>query len=208
MATNAHTQQQQNGLPFPAPASLHSSFAMLPVSLDQDLDQMTDIYYSAFAADPANCFWWAPTREQQQRWLKQRIIKKFADPSVRHYKIVHVESGDIAAWARWDIPEGADGFGGSGAVGRGGVDVSQLVDGKEKSGAGSQGAQALSAAEAPSTTTTAATTTADAGENPKKKGLEPPEGANPAWCEAFFGALVGMHEKWDAGKMLGKYLPP
>ncbi|KXJ90982.1 acyl-CoA N-acyltransferase [Microdochium bolleyi] len=201
-------QQESPLLPFPAPPSLHSSFAMLPASLPGDLEQMTAIYYAAFASDPGNCFWWAPTREQQETWLKARITKKFSDPAVRHYKIVHVETGDIAAWARWDIPEGAVGFGEGAKKADVKVDVSAQINNAERESVGGTSGgsgQALTASETPSTGAAAAaagTTTSSEGKE-QKKGLTPPEGANAAWCEAFFSALLVMHEKWDAGKMLG-----
>ncbi|KAH7026090.1 acyl-CoA N-acyltransferase [Microdochium trichocladiopsis] len=182
--TTISSSSSASSLPFPPPSHLHPSFTMLPAQ-PADLEPMCDVYYSAFATDPGNTFWWPPRREQMMRWLRARVTKKFADPAVRHYKIVHAETGQIAAWAS---------TGGSGAGG--GVDVSKDIVPGDGNGNGA-GAGGMTASEAPTTT--------DEKKNEKQSstGLDAPEGVDPAWCEDFFSALKGMHAKWEADQMLG-----
>lgn len=211
MATS--TDPSAGALPFPQPPSLPSTFLLAPAVYPQDLSELSGIYYDAFAAEPENTFWWSPTRDQMMRWLEYRVTTKFANPSVRHYKIVDKPTGKIVAWARWDIPEGAVGFGtngGGSGVGSGGEeegvvgDVSgQVKAGNDAEGEGEDGKRSLNPAETPATTDDAR---GDEGTEAQKQVMMMyPEGSNPAWCEGFFSRLKQASEKWDASKMLGTY---
>ncbi|KAI1486607.1 acyl-CoA N-acyltransferase [Biscogniauxia mediterranea] len=154
---------------------------------ESDLDDLIDAYYEAFRLDPGNTYWWSPDRGHMQRWLRHRILKKMNDRSFRHFKISDGTTGDLVAWARWNIPEGYDAhFGphvdgqGDEIMGGGGreVDVSRIVEEEDRRAENGAPVGAV----AP---------------------LDYPEGGNPAFCREFFGAIQNMSEKWGAKKMLG-----
>ncbi|RYP11847.1 hypothetical protein DL765_007564 [Monosporascus sp. GIB2] len=100
-------------LPFPPPASLSPSFIMAPPT-EADIDAMTDVFLEAFEMDRGNTYWWSPDRAAQRAWMRRRIEHKMREPGVRHFKIADVASGDLVAWARWNVPEGKEtAFGGA-----------------------------------------------------------------------------------------------
>ncbi|RYP33590.1 hypothetical protein DL767_004705 [Monosporascus sp. MG133] len=94
-------------LPFPPPASLSPSFIMARPT-EADIEAMADVYFEAFELDRGNTYWWSPDRAAQLAWSRRRVERKMRDPSVRHFKITDVASGDLVAWARWNVPEGKE----------------------------------------------------------------------------------------------------
>ncbi|RYO89314.1 hypothetical protein DL766_005154 [Monosporascus sp. MC13-8B] len=94
-------------LPFPPPASLSPSFIMAPPT-EADVDAMTDVHLEAFEMDRRNTYWWSPDRAAQRAWMRRRIERKMREPGTRHFKIADVASGDLVAWARWNVPEGKE----------------------------------------------------------------------------------------------------
>lgn len=97
-------------LPFPTPDSLAPAFALSPVTT-ADAESLARIYYASFATDPANTYWWPADPDPMLAWMVTRIRRKIAKPDVRHYKITHRPTGDMVAFARWDVPAGSTGFG-------------------------------------------------------------------------------------------------
>ncbi|KAI8966658.1 acyl-CoA N-acyltransferase [Daldinia sp. FL1419] len=171
-------------LPFPVPPSLAEGFSMSPCTT-ADVNIIADIYYDAFALDKRNTFWWPPNKEDMFDWMKHRIRRKMDDRSVRHFKITDDQSGDVVAFARWDIPEGYEkAFGEWVGDNAAAVDVSQIV-----------------------------TAQGDAKENPpvnsapveatKPPSTDYPKGSKPELCKVFFDALKYASEKHDADAMLG-----
>ncbi|KAI2466661.1 acyl-CoA N-acyltransferase [Annulohypoxylon bovei var. microspora] len=92
-------------LPFPTPASLPAAFSISRCTA-ADVNEIAEIYYVAFAIDPRNTYWWSADKAAMMVWMKRRIRTKMADRSTRHFKVTDIESGDIVAFSRWDIPEG------------------------------------------------------------------------------------------------------
>ncbi|KAH6657074.1 hypothetical protein BKA67DRAFT_179069 [Truncatella angustata] len=171
-------------LPFATPASLDPAFVISRCEA-ADIDALSVIYYDSFKADPGNSHWWSPSREHMMTWMHKRISKKMSDPGVRHFKIIDVASNDIVAWARWDIPENSPHFGDW--VGT--EDVSSLVKSDPEPKDGAERSQEISAS-APAVDTT-------------PKTVDIPEGADPALCQNFFGALTKCSSKWHTKDMLG-----
>ncbi|OTA88316.1 hypothetical protein M434DRAFT_80432 [Hypoxylon sp. CO27-5] len=101
-----------------------------------------------------------------------------ADRSTRHFKVTDSQSGDLVAFARWDIPEGyGSAFGGAVAAGEGVRD--------EK-----QGGENFTVTTAPA-------------EAIAPHIMDHPEGARPELCQLFFNALSDMSKKQNAKAMLG-----
>ncbi|RYP48613.1 hypothetical protein DL768_005533 [Monosporascus sp. mg162] len=171
-------------LPFPPPASLSPSFIMaLPT--EADIEAMADVYLEAFELDRGNTYWWSPDRAAQLAWMRRRVERKMRDPSVRHFKIADAASGDLVAWARWDVPEGKEAAFGAAAVADDDArDVSGLLVFREE--------KAVAGESKTTATTEGAPTVTDH-----------PEGADPELCRGFFDALAGMAKKWDAKSKLG-----
>ncbi|KAI0881644.1 acyl-CoA N-acyltransferase [Annulohypoxylon maeteangense] len=92
-------------LPFPIPSFLSSAFSISRCTI-ADVDDLAEIYYCAFQVDRRNTFWWSEDKEAMMTWMKRRIRKKMADRSTRHFKVTDVQSGEMVAFTRWDIPEG------------------------------------------------------------------------------------------------------
>lgn len=181
-------------LPFTIPPGLLApDFTMCPVT-DSDVKCIAEIYYAAFQTDPGNTYWWSADTPAMMEWMYRRIRRKIADPSVRHFKVVDA-SGDMVAFARWDIPKGSVAFGewmggGAGEVNGGkGADVTGLVEGESEVAA----EQPLTGgAEVPQPSSVAAAT------------LDIPRGADPELCRDFFDGLSRMTDKWMKDDMLGK----
>ncbi|RYP73039.1 hypothetical protein DL769_004314 [Monosporascus sp. CRB-8-3] len=184
-------------LPFPPPASLSPSFIMAPPT-EADIEAMTDVFLKAFEMDRGNTYWWSPDRAAQHAWMRRRVERNMRDPRVRHFKIVDRASGDLVAWARWNVPEGKEAAFGAGAMaGDGARDVTRLLgSGEEEEAVAGEDKTAAAAAETRPTTAAAdAMATAPAV-------TDYPEGADPELCRGFFGALDGMAKKWNAKSML------
>ncbi|KAI1842179.1 hypothetical protein JX266_011587 [Neoarthrinium moseri] len=172
-------------LPFAAPASLSSSFAISYCTL-VDLDALAEVYYEAFKANPGNTHWWSPSRESMMAWMRRRMTPKFRDRNIRHFKITDIESGDLVAWSRWDIPKESTHFGEwSGGAG----DVSKIVGTEDVATGPIDQADEISAS-------------ASAVE-PAPAPADYPEGSDPAVCRRFFDALSGASDKWYTENMLG-----
>ncbi|KAI0842437.1 hypothetical protein F5Y06DRAFT_127584 [Hypoxylon sp. FL0890] len=177
-------------LPFPIPSSLAPAFSMSRCTT-ADVDEIAEIYYQAFETDPRNGFWWSPDRVAMFAWMKRRILRKMADSSTRHFKVTNSQSGELVAFARWDIPEGyGAAFGEPTGDDATPVDVSQTVTAGEDAGGVLQGDEKV-----PVTTVLADDIT------PPK--MDIPDGAPPDLCQIFFDALSNMSEKQNAKSMLG-----
>ncbi|KAI1468019.1 acyl-CoA N-acyltransferase [Daldinia caldariorum] len=167
-------------LPFATPSSLAEGFS-ISYCTSTDVDIIADIYYDTFATDKRNAFWWPPNKEDMFTWMKVRVLRKMDDRRVRHFKVTDGKSGDVVAFARWDIPEGyekafGEWVGDDGSA----VEVSQTVKTGENTPANSAPVEAVDPP------------TADY-----------PKGSNPELCKVFFDALKVASEKYDADAMLG-----
>ncbi|KAI1099185.1 hypothetical protein F4804DRAFT_92442 [Jackrogersella minutella] len=91
-------------LPFPVPHL--PPWLSISCCTVADVDEIAEVYYEGFQTDLRNTFWWSEDKDAMFAWMKRRIRRKMADPSVRHFKVTNVDGGDIVAWARWDIPGG------------------------------------------------------------------------------------------------------
>lgn len=180
-------------LPFPLPAGLlHADFTMSRTT-EADAERIAEIYYAAFQTDPGNTYWWSADTPAMMEWMVRRIRRKMGDRSVRHFKVVDARTGDMVAFARWDVPQGSDAFGewvgGDEVNDSGEVDVSGLV----KSEGETNG-------EAPEPLTGGV----DAPHSSSPGDLDIPRGADPELCRGFFDGLSRMSDKWMAQDMLGK----
>jgi len=182
-------------LPFTIPPGLLApEFTMCPITDLDDAQRIAEIYYAAFQTDPGNTYWWSADTPAMMEWMVRRIRRKIADPSVRHFKVVDA-SGDLVAFARWDVPKGSVAFGkwagGGGEVNGGmGADVTGLVEGEGEAAA----EQPLTGGtEAPQSSSAAAAAT-----------LDIPRGADPELCRGFFDGLSRMSDKWMRDDMLSK----
>lgn len=178
-------------LPFPLPAGLHADFTMSRTT-EADAERIAEIYYAAFQTDPGNTYWWSADTPAMMEWMVRRIRRKMADRSVRHFKVVEARTGDMVAFARWDVPQGSHAFGewvgGDEVNGSGELDVSGLVEGEgEPNG------------EAPEPLTGGV----DAPHSSSSAALDIPRGADPELCRGFFDGLSQMSSKWMGQDMLG-----
>ncbi|OTA70713.1 hypothetical protein K449DRAFT_380792 [Hypoxylon sp. EC38] len=177
-------------LPFPTPPSLPPAFSMSWCTT-ADVDEMVEIHYEAFMTDPRNGFWWSPDKAATCAWMKHRILRKMADRSTRHFKVTDSQSGDLVAFARWDIPEGyGSAFGRAAGDEATSVDVSQAVAAGEGVRDEKQGGENFPATTAPA-------------EAIAPHMMDHPEGARPELCQLFFNALSDMSKKQNAKAMLG-----
>ncbi|KAH8648606.1 hypothetical protein BX600DRAFT_475537 [Xylariales sp. PMI_506] len=203
MSSQQQQQLPRRELPFPVPASLAPSFVMSACT-QADAGALADLYLDAFATDPGNTFWWPADRAPIREWVVKRTLHKMADRGVRHFKVAEAETGEIVAFARWDVPEekGAQELYGdwitgsseqekkvSGAAGA--VDVSKIV----QSGA----------AEEPAASTSAEVSVSVPVDDPEAAASVPeaPAGANPEATRVFFAALVGASKTWVTPNTLG-----
>lgn len=182
-------------LPFTVPPGLLApGFTMSPITDPNDAGRITDVYYGAFQTDPGNTYWWSADTPAMMEWMIRRNRRKIADPSMRHFKVVD-ESGDMVAFARWDVPKDSLAFGkwtgGAGEVnGSVKADVTGLVEGE---GEGETAAEQplTGGSEAPQVSCAASTK------------LDIPRGADPELCRGFFDGLSRMSDKWMTDDMLG-----
>lgn len=174
-------------LPFPIPAGLFPAFTMAAPT-EADAESLAEIYYEAFRTDPSNTYWWPAEKEPMMQWMVPRIRNKMRDRSVRHFKVVDAQTGDMVAFARWDIPEGSIKFG-EWLGGGGEADVSELVKGEGEPANGAAPAALTGGTEAP---------------QPTSAPMEIPPGADAELCRDFFDGLSRMSSKWVTPDMLGK----
>ncbi|KAI1773417.1 acyl-CoA N-acyltransferase [Hypoxylon cercidicola] len=168
-------------LPFPVPDSLSPAFTLSHCTA-ADTDAMIEVYYDGFSMDRRNTFWWSPDKPAMFRWMKRRIRRRMDDHTKRHFKVTDVQSGDLVAFARWEIPEGhAAAFGEW--IDATPADVSQTVTADEGGGD-------LPVTSAPAEAVTPPTT-------------DYPEGAKPELCNVLFHTLKDMSEQQGAETMLG-----
>jgi hypothetical protein len=178
-------------LPFAPPTSLSPGFVISHCVLE-DVDNIERIYYDAFKEDPGNSHWWSPSRESMVKWMRQRVLKKMADNQVRHFKITDVQSGDLVAFARWDIPESSTDFGEW-------FDISGKLLGVSNLAADEPDLNLSGTAESNQEISHSAPAV-----EPLPKHVDIPEGANPILVQRFFGALAKASEKWYTKNMLGE----
>lgn len=183
-------------LPFPVPASLLApDFTMSPATA-ADSEQIAEIYCATFQTDPGNTYWWSTDTTAMFEWMLRRIRRKMEDKSVRHFKVVDEMTGDMVAFARWDVPRGSDAFGqrvgGEEVNGRTELNVSGLVEG-----------EAQLNGEASATLTGGDEVLQASSSAPV---FDTPSGADPELCRGFFDALSRVSSRWMADDMLGKHL--
>lgn len=172
-------------LPFPIPDTLSSAFVMSRCT-PADVNAIAEVYYEGFLSDPRNTFWWPPEKEDMIAWNRRRVRHKMADRTTRHFKITDVQSGDVVAFARWDIPEGHEAvFGDGNEDGAAAVDVSQVVT------AGENAERDLPVTSAPV-------------EAPTPWITDFPKGSSPELLRSLFDKLIVTQEKHKAKTMLGE----
>lgn len=171
-------------LPFPIPSDLSPEFTLSRLTA-ADVEGLIEVYYVAFQGDKRNTFWWSD-RERMMEWMRRRVRRKMDDRSVRHFKITDVKSGDLVAFARWDIPKGhEEAFGEWVGDDSAPMDVSGVFAATSREG------------EDPAVNTAPAEAI-----NPPT--FDYPVGARPELCKVFFDALKDMSEKQNADAMLGE----
>lgn len=175
-------------LPFPIPRSLVPGFS-LSRATTADIDAMVEVYYESFLTDPRNTFWWSPNKVAMFVWMKRRMHRKMNDHSVRHFKITDAETGELVAFARWDIPKGYETAFGA-WVGDEATTIN-VTPGVAVGGDVPQEGEHL-----PLTSASAEAT------NPPT--IDFPEGAQSELCRDFFNTLSRMSVKQDAKSMLGE----
>ncbi|KAI0514597.1 acyl-CoA N-acyltransferase [Xylaria bambusicola] len=174
-------------LPFVSPAGLDPSFTISRPTV-ADIDALSEVYFQSFATDPGNTYWWSPDREAMRDWLRDRIERKMANRSVRHYHVVDNKAKDIVAFARWDIPKGFD------------AQFGEWVD--SNSALGVSHVAAENNTEEP-TATTPTTAPVEETEPTVASTMAGPRGSDQELCRCFFSALSSLSKKWNAEEMLG-----
>ncbi|KAK7973239.1 hypothetical protein PG996_007463 [Apiospora saccharicola] len=174
-------------LPFPIPASLAPGFVLSPMT-HADTDAAAVVYYESFKLDPANTYWWPKDLAPLLTWCSGRMRKKLDDPHVRNFKITDTATGEMIAYARWDIPKGSSRFGAWVAGESDKVDVTALVESDNQAAAADQA-------------TTQQPLIADDKAAPAMGDY--PEGGNHEIAEMFFSALNESQRKWTTDDMLG-----
>lgn len=162
-----------------------------------DIEELVKIQMEAFSADPANIYWWSPNRDVMRAWLGERLRNKLFDPDVRYFKINDIESGDLVAWARWQVPDGFTGLGD-------GVSPSpyetngdaQAADGRK--GNGGETERKSEQEEKDEELSPEAMT------RRKLNGVHLPEGANREAFTHFFVEIFRLQARHGAQKMLRK----
>ncbi|KAK8098820.1 uncharacterized protein PG998_012061 [Apiospora kogelbergensis] len=161
-------------LPFPVPTSLAPGLVISRMT-KEDTDAAAVVYHESFGSDPANGYWWPEDLAALLSWCSERMRLKMDSPHVRIFKVNDVETGEMVAYARWDVPKNSTKFG-------------EWAGGETDEG-----------------TTTAATAdqaapaTANAGFSPS----DFPEGANVEIASRFFSALGESQKKHMTDDMLG-----
>ncbi|KAK8877505.1 hypothetical protein PGQ11_002451 [Apiospora arundinis] len=97
-------------LPFSVPASLAPGLVIAPMT-KEDTDAAAVVYYDSFGTDPANGSWWPKDLAPLLSWCSGRMQMKLSDPDVRIFKVNDAETGEMVAYARWDVPKGSTTFG-------------------------------------------------------------------------------------------------
>ncbi|KAK8106248.1 GNAT family acetyltransferase [Apiospora kogelbergensis] len=90
-------------LPFKPLASLAPQFTMARCT-PADVPQLWDIYSAAFLGTRF-CYFWPASRAAMARWSDLRFRKRFQDPTDHEFKVVDGETGQIAGFVRWLVPE-------------------------------------------------------------------------------------------------------
>lgn len=156
-------------------------------AVEADAERMAEIYYEAFQTDPGNTYWWPDDRDGMMEWMVRRIRRKTRDPSMRHFKVIDAVTGDMVAFARWDVPRGSAALGGWP-----GGDVEVGVPGPV-------GGEVEVNGEAP-----VPLTGGTEAPKPSPADADLPRGVDVELCQGFFDGLVRMSSKWMTEDMLGK----
>ncbi|KAL7623486.1 hypothetical protein AAE478_007168 [Parahypoxylon ruwenzoriense] len=179
-------------LPFPVPLSLPPSL-LISHCTTEDINTLTEVYYDAFRTDPRNAFWWPADKKAMIAWMSRRIRRKMSDRHVRHFKVTDRQSGDLVAFARWDVPEGhEEAFGDW--IGDDGAAATTVVNAPPAAATGENSETAEQGVDLP--------VTSGRVEVPTPPAFDYPEGARPELCLRFFNALGAMSEKQNAKAML------
>ncbi|KAK7917483.1 Acyl-CoA N-acyltransferase [Apiospora marii] len=175
-------------VPFPVPASLASGLVLSPMT-HADTDAAAVVYHESFGADPANTYWWPKDLAPLLAWCSGRMRIKLDDPFVRIFKITDSATGEMVAYARWDIPKDSAGFGAWIGGENGKVDVTALVESDDQT------------ATANDELTKQQPLTSDDKAAPAVGDY--PEGGNHEIADMFFSALGESQKKWKTDDMLG-----
>lgn len=95
---------------FPVPTTLSSEFVLSPVNLD-DIDDMISCHHAAFNTDEERV-WWPLDLDAMRAWQHANMRRNIPKSDRRYFKITHVPSGTLVAWACWGLPKGFKGLGG------------------------------------------------------------------------------------------------
>ncbi|KAI0193455.1 hypothetical protein F4808DRAFT_442212 [Astrocystis sublimbata] len=184
-------------LPFLRPKTLPEGFTMSRCT-PGDVQGMAEVYMDAFGnttSGPTSdkspygdggeyTYWWGPP-SSMTTWNAERIRRRFADIGTQQFKVVEDATGQIVAWAKWDLPLGAARD----------TDKKKMADmmegfstyedevengGKRDGGKGS----------------------ADEQTSAKSYAQGPPEGANVVSFHDFFDGLVGAEKKYRTEEKL------
>ncbi|KAF9068143.1 hypothetical protein BDP27DRAFT_1327694 [Rhodocollybia butyracea] len=55
-------------------------------------------------------YFWPPSLESMREWTTKRFLLRFANPRDQQFKLVDIETGDLVAFIRWDVPESMKGL--------------------------------------------------------------------------------------------------
>ncbi|KAK8042718.1 hypothetical protein PG994_013201 [Apiospora phragmitis] len=91
-------------LPFKLPASSLAPRFTIARCTPADVPQLWDVYSAAFLGTRF-CYFWPPSREAMRQWSDLRFRQRFQDPTDQQFKVVDVETGKVAGFARWVVPE-------------------------------------------------------------------------------------------------------
>ena len=88
----------------PAP----ESFVLAPCTVD-DVEGMVQVYLSSFFGSGEPLVYLVLPRDQigeqeMTRWLRRRFTGYFSKREIHVFKITHVETGKLVAFARWAYP--------------------------------------------------------------------------------------------------------
>jgi hypothetical protein len=80
-------------------------FSLSPCT-PEDVEGMVQVYLSAFASDHFARASFPPSipASELHRWLTARFLGQFKKREMHTFKVVHNESGSLAAFLRWQFP--------------------------------------------------------------------------------------------------------
>jgi hypothetical protein len=169
---------------------LSAEFA-LSVLTHEDIDGAITAYHAAFSS-PAERFWWSPDLDAMRAFHRSNMERNLVKHNRPYFKIKHLASGRVAAWASWGLPPGFKRLGGCPAT-------ADEVEGI--AGAGN---------EVPDRDNQPAGRVELTAEQKAKKAMEQlllPEGVSRKALEAVAVQEEESHEKHGLQEMICKFFP-